>query len=91
LEFEDYCQDYYSEIDSVVVTGYEHYVAEKIVGLNLNSLSDLFMTKLETDDEEISGVGEIINNIEIEQNVKLIDIPVGVCLIRFSNGLNGII
>ncbi len=80
MEFEDYCQDYYSEIDSVVVTGYEHYVAEKIVGLNLNSLSDLFMTKLETEDEEISGVGEI--NVEIEQNVKLIDMPVGICLIE---------
>ena len=85
LEFEDSCQDYYSEFDAVTITGYEHFVVEKIVGNNLNILSELFKKKLESDDDDDDDDESNRENLIFEvnnksnENVKLIDMPVRSC------------
>lgn len=76
LEFEDFGQDYYSEFDAVIISGYEHEVVEKIVGQNLNKLCELFT--YEDDDEDDDELENEINLVDsLDLNIaKLVDMPV---------------
>ncbi len=81
LEFEDSKQNYYSEFDAVIISGYEHDVIEKQIGRNLRDLSEIF--KMNLDGEEEDELNNQINfkheNTENEETTKtLVDMPVNI-------------
>ena len=81
LEFEDSTQDYYSELDAVLVSGYEHNVIEKQVGKNLRILSELFKKHLEDERDEEHELDRMIDfDVKTENTIKttLTDMPVKV-------------
>lgn len=89
IEFEDYCQEYYSEIDAVQIVGYEHHAIEKRIAENLIKISNELMNDVKIDDfmsetyDDCNETEIYVNNLkstvqtnEIIKNISLSNLPV---------------